>query len=235
MALAMASGPGYTSMTVDPEAAAGPARAIPDSAKATAAPPAMETIQRVRMRIGSPFRPLGWPAGSPAQAILFQGVAKRPGKRPRRSERWRPSGSDVEVQVELPRLRAEPDLIQLPRALVLEPGVDHVLREHPALQHELVVGLEGVQHLLQRSGHLLHLRGLRRGQVVEVLVDRVRRLDLFLHPVEARQEHRAERQVRVAGGVGRPDLDTLGRWRLVVDRDPRARAPVPLAVHEIDG
>src|SRR2546422_7173788 len=42
----------------------------------------------------------------------------------------------------------------LVRSLVLDPGIDHILGEHPALQQPLVVRLERVQDLLQRARDL---------------------------------------------------------------------------------
>src|SRR5439155_23355954 len=117
------------------------------------------------------------------------------------------AGSDVVVEPELPRVRTQPDLIELARALVLEARVDHVLSENHDIQEERVVGLQRVQDLLEGAGNLLHLCRLLGREIVQVLVDRVWRLDLVLHPVEPGHEHRAERQVRVARGTGRPELD----------------------------
>src|SRR6266480_3618483 len=56
--------------------------------------------------------------------------------------------SRVVVQRELPRMRPQPHLVRLLVALVIDPRTDQVLREHPALQQELVVRLEGIQGLL---------------------------------------------------------------------------------------
>src|SRR6266516_3200825 len=47
-----------------------------------------------------------------------------------------PGRSHIEVQVELPRVGAEANLIQLAGSLELDPGVDDVLGEDPALQQE---------------------------------------------------------------------------------------------------
>ena len=49
---------------------------------------------------------------------------------------------------------------------------------------------------------LRHLGQLLRLQVVNVLVERLARLDLVLDAVEHRHQHRRERQVRIAGAVG---------------------------------
>src|SRR6266550_739014 len=54
-------------------------------------------------------------------------------------------GSDVVVQVELPGVGAEADLVDLPLALVGEPGLDEVGCEDAARQQVLVVGLEGAE------------------------------------------------------------------------------------------
>src|SRR5579859_7704991 len=54
---------------------------------------------------------------------------------------------DVGIEHELPRVRPQGDLVDLALALVVDPGVDYVLREHAALEQELVVLLERVQRL----------------------------------------------------------------------------------------
>ena len=48
------------------------------------------------------------------------------------------SGLDVVIQVELPRVRPQPDLVDLPQALVGQPGLDEVGGEDAA-GHEVVV------------------------------------------------------------------------------------------------
>src|SRR5207247_1717899 len=122
----------------------------------------------------------------------------------------------------------ETEFVNLVQPLVLDPGVDDVLGEYAALQQVAVVDLEGVQDLLQRSGDLPDQRRLLGRQVVQVLVDRVGWLDLVLHSVKAGLEHRREGEVWVARWVRRAELHPLGRRRLEVHRDPRARRAVPL-------
>src|SRR4029453_10268875 len=61
---------------------------------------------------------------------------------------------DVVVQVELPRVGAEAAGVSLVLALVGEPGVDHVLGEHAALEQELVVGFERGQGVVEGAGDL---------------------------------------------------------------------------------
>lgn len=62
--------------------------------------------------------------------------------------------SDIEVKIELPWVRAQPDRVDLMLALVLEPRVDHIFSEDIASAQELVVGLERVQRLIERTRHL---------------------------------------------------------------------------------
>ena len=99
-------------------------------------------------------------------------------------------------------MRAQAHGVELVGPLVLDPRVDDVLREHAALEQPLVVVLQVVEHLFERARHLLDHRLLLGRQVVQVLVHRLRRLELVLDAVEAGHQHRAERQVRVARGSG---------------------------------
>ena len=57
--------------------------------------------------------------------------------------------SDVVVHLELVRVRAEADRVDLVRPLVLDPGLDEVLGEHVALGQVLVVALEPVEDSVQ--------------------------------------------------------------------------------------
>ena len=70
-------------------------------------------------------------------------------------------------------------------ALVVDPGVDQVLGEDATLEQEVVVGLQLAQGLVERTRKLRDALGFLGRQLVEVLVDRVVRLDLVLDPVEA--------------------------------------------------
>ena len=62
---------------------------------------------------------------------------------------WRRKALDVEVKHELVRMRAEAHRIHLTLPLVVNPGVYGILGEHVALQHELVVVLQGGQGRIQ--------------------------------------------------------------------------------------
>jgi hypothetical protein len=141
---------------------------------------------------------------------------------------------DVVVQLELVRVRAQADRVDLVGALVVDPGLDEVLGEHAALEQVVVVGLERVEHLGQRARHLRDVGGLVRRQLVEVLVDRRRRLDLVLDAVEAGHQHRREREVRVARRVRAAELDALGLRVRAGDRDADAGGAVARRVDQVD-
>ena len=122
---------------------------------------------------------------------------------------------DVVVEGELVGVGAEAEGVDLVGALVADPGVDEVVGEDATDAEEVVVGLEGVEGLLERAGHLRHLGQLLGREVVEVLVHRRRRLDAVGDAVEAGEQHRREGEVRVRRGVGAAELDPLGlavRW-----------------------
>src|SRR3954469_17822716 len=119
---------------------------------------------------------------------------------------WR---SDIEVQSELGGRRAQPHGIQLALDLVLDPGLDDVLGEDVALEQELVVLLQLAQRLFEGAGHLRHVLQLLRGEAVDVLVEGFAGIDPALDPVEAGHQHGGEREIRVAGGIGRTELRPL--------------------------
>jgi len=80
--------------------------------------------------------------------------------------------SQVVVHLKLVGMRAEPDRVDLINRLPLDPGVDQVLGENPALEQVVMVSRQRRQHLGERPGNLLDLGMLLRRQLVEVLVDR---------------------------------------------------------------
>src|SRR3954470_14916044 len=80
-------------------------------------------------------------ADAPATASAGKDFPCAPGMsaRGQGSER---SDSDVEIQRELDGRRAQADGVQLSLHLVLDPRLDHVGREHVALEQELVILLQ---------------------------------------------------------------------------------------------
>src|SRR4029077_780047 len=90
----------------------------------------------------------------------------------------------VEVEGELVRVRAQPEGVHLVLALVVDPGRDDVRGEHVPLEQEGVVTLERLTRLVERAGRLRDvLRHLGR-HGVDVLVERLARVDLVLDAVK---------------------------------------------------
>ncbi len=71
-------------------------------------------------------------------------------------------------------------------------------------------------------------------QVVDVLVQRLARVDLVLDAVEARHQHGGEGEVAVAGRVRGAELDALGLGRGGVHRDADGGAAVAARVGQVD-
>ena len=74
---------------------------------------------------------------------------------------------------------------------------------------------------------------LVRRELVEVLVDRLRRLDLVADAVDPGQQHRREGEVGIGRRVGAAELDALSLGVRPRDRDADRRGTVPLAVDEV--
>ena len=92
---------------------------------------------------------------------------------------------DIEIQGEFPGMRSEPDGIDLILALVLQPGLDHILGKHIAPEQKIMILLQGIERLVQRPRHRFHLGRFLGLELVEVLIDRFGRLDLVSDPVQA--------------------------------------------------
>ena len=67
------------------------------------------------------------------------------------------AGSDVVVELELVRVRAQLHGEDLLGALEVDPGLDQVGREHVALGEEVVVALEVVEYGVERGRDLVDL------------------------------------------------------------------------------
>src|SRR5690242_1867268 len=107
------------------------------------------------------------------------GVYTRPPVRSRLANQ-----SGIEIQRELVRMWPQARLADLTRHLVFDPCLDQVLGEDVALEQELVVALEVVQRLLERCGHAWHFGQLGRRQRVDILVERLSRIEPPLDAVE---------------------------------------------------
>ncbi len=132
-------------------------------------------------------------------------------------------------------MRALLERLDLLLALVVEPGLDELRREDVALQQEVVVGLECVEGLLERSGELRDCLGLLGRKLVEVLVDGLVRLDAVLDAVEAGHQLGGEGEVRVARAIRNAELDALGLRVRARDGDADAGGAVAGRVDQVHG
>src|SRR5262249_14636986 len=109
-----------------------------------------------------------------------------------------------QVAIELPAADLDPILLPL-LALELHVAGEDVIAERAP--HQVRLG-EHLDRLPERLRELLDpaLDPLVVAELVEVPLHRLWQLVTLLDPLEARVEHRGERQVRVAGGVGAAEL-----------------------------
>ena len=63
---------------------------------------------------------------------------------------------NVEIKVELVRVRPQRDGINLVLPLVADPSLDDILGEHITTEQKRMIGLECIERLLQRAGRGLH-------------------------------------------------------------------------------
>src|SRR6266566_3029348 len=101
--------------------------------------------------------------------------------------------SNVVVEQELVRMRAQTNFIDLARSLVADIRLDHVPREHLSLEQELMVGLARIERFVERSRSGRDVGTLCGRQVVKVLVNGLPWVDAALYAVETRHQHRSER------------------------------------------
>ncbi len=81
--------------------------------------------------------------------------------------------------------------------LEIDVSIEQIIREHVPGLEELAILIEGGKRLIEGEGHMLQVLFLLGRQIVEVLIERIARMDLVLNAVEAGHEHGRERQVRV--------------------------------------
>src|SRR5258705_2959826 len=99
-------------------------------------------------------------------------------------------GSNVEVQGELVRVRAQTHRIDLVLPLVVDPHPDVVLCEHVPLEQEVVILLEVIERLVEGSGERGDVLQLLRPEAVDVLVQGLSGIDLVLDSIQTRHQHR---------------------------------------------
>ncbi len=92
---------------------------------------------------------------------------------------------------------------------------------------------QAVQGLFQRPRRCGHACS-SSGQVVDVLVQRLARIDLVLDAVDRRHQHGREGEVRIAGRIGAAELEPLGLGARAVHGNADGRRAVALRVGQID-
>ena len=97
-----------------------------------------------------------------------------------------------------------------------------------------MIVLEVVEGGAEAARNVIHGGVLLRGQLVDVLVNRGRRLNLVLDAIQTCQQQGGEGHVRVRRGIGAAELDTLGLRVWTGDRDTHAGGAVALRVHQVD-
>src|SRR5712691_4647388 len=137
-------------------------------------------------------------------------------------------GSGVVVQKELVRMRPQIYGRQILAPLHVHPCLDHVWREYISLEQESVVLLQRGQHFAERARSVLDAEAGRTLELVQVLVDRCRRLDLLPDPIESRHQQRRKREIGIARWIWRAELDALRLRARRVHRDATDRRPVAL-------
>src|SRR6266851_9447015 len=104
--------------------------------------------------------------------------------------------SAVVVEGELRGMWPQTYNVGLVLALVIDPGADQLLAEHARRGEELVIPLERVERLAERSRNL----GDAAVLFEEIPIGRLACVEPLLDPVEAGHQHRGEREVRVGSG-----------------------------------
>ena len=97
-----------------------------------------------------------------------------------------------------------------------------------------MVGPQRLERLVQRARRLrhgLHLLGI---EIVDVLVERLARIDLVLNPVDRRHENRGERKVGIAARIGTAVFEPLGLGVRAIHRNTDGCRAVPLRIGQID-
>src|SRR6266702_8087350 len=103
-----------------------------------------------------------------------------------------PFSLQIEVQKELVRHGSQVDRCQLVFSLIRDPRRDQVLGKNITFQEESMVLLQRVQTLAQRARRALDFRGFLWLQFIQILVQRITRIDLVLDSVQARHAQRGK-------------------------------------------
>src|SRR5699024_9773690 len=105
--------------------------------------------------------------------------------------------SERVVELELGRRRTQPGHVEFVLAFDPDPRFDEIGGEDVSGGEEVVVLLEVVEGLVEGAGNGLDVLGFLGREFVEVLVDRLRRLDAVADAVQTGHELRGEGEVGV--------------------------------------
>ena len=125
--------------------------------------------------------------------------------------------------------------VDLVVGLVVDPHVDHVLGEDIALEQELHDPPCKASMASSREPGAVEPQPALPGQIVDVRVQRIARIDLVLDAVDDRHQQRGKGQVAVAGGVGCAELNPLGLGRRRIHRNADGRTAVAAGIRQVDG
>ena len=135
-------------------------------------------------------------------------------------------------------MRAVAHLVVLAVHLEVDPLPDQLLAEDIARQQEIVILLQRLHGFAHRGRQLLDRGALRFAPGEDVGVDRAEtafgRVDLVADAVQPGQELPGQRQVDVAGGVGRAEFHAGGVRLVGVLGDAHRRAAVAQREEGID-
>src|SRR5260370_41405 len=116
---------------------------------------------------------------------------------------------DIVVQMELVRMRAHSHGIDFVLLLVSDPGINEIFFENSAFEEELVIRSERREPPIQRTLQRWDPGGFLSVELVDVFIERLSRMDFFLHSIEACHQHGRKRQIGIARWIGWPELETF--------------------------
>ena len=116
----------------------------------------------------------------------------------------------IKVQRKFVRCRADADWVEFDLAFVTDVGFEEVAGEDVTLEQEFVIGFECIEYCTEGRRYLLDKLGFFGGELVEVLVNWVTRVDAIQDTIDTCHEDRGEAQVRVAGRIRRTEFHALG-------------------------
>src|SRR2546421_12568815 len=91
---------------------------------------------------------------------------------------------DVKVHAELKRVWAHPQGLNLALALVSYPAINQLRREDIAFQEEGMIVFERLERFIQRTRKARHVLQSFGREIVDVLVERLARIDAVLNAVK---------------------------------------------------